>query len=189
MKKKRPLTLLEVAIGMFLVGILLTGLFHFFYQGTKKNIVIREVKQKILQIELFQQKVKNLLHRTKKVWIDSHPAAIGKALFISFEEAADPDPTLSGTLEGMVYLDENNRLHFVSWPEKTTGRIETLLDKVKAIKIELFDPKKGIWLETWSPKKEEKPAMLSLTLTRDKQEKIPFVFFLSSEHIMYKDSM
>ena len=184
--KKRTLTLLEIVIAMVLMGILLTGLFNVFRQGLKKNIAAKEMKQKVLQLELFQQKMKNLFASESSVYLEKHPEASGLALITSFEEKADPESSMCGTLDGMVYLNDKKQLCFASWSEKGNGRVEVLLDKVDRFQCQLFDAKKGEWMESWPRKKEEIPVMLSLKLEWDKKE-IPFVFFLSdpSERITY----
>lgn len=186
MRKKRSLTLLEVIIAIFLLGILLTGLFNTFRQGIKKNISTREIKQTVLQLELFQQKLKNLFSQENGVWMERHPQASGTALFTDFEQKADPNFEMCGDLLGMLFLNAKKELCFVSWSEKGKERMETLLDKVTSFKCRLFDPKKGEWNNTWPQKREGSPAMVAIDLTWNGKE-IPFVFFLksSSDKIIY----
>lgn len=175
---------------MVLLGILLTGLFNVFRQGLKKNIAAKEMKQKVLQLELFQQRMKSLFAQESSVFLETHPEASSPALFTSFEERSDPEPSMCGTLQGMLYLNDKKQLCFASWSENGSGRIEVLLDKVGRFQCQLFDAKKGEWIENWPKKKEDTPVMVSMKLEWDKKE-IPFVFFLSdsSEHITYFGSL
>jgi type II secretory pathway pseudopilin PulG len=184
--KKRSLTLLEVVIATVLLGILLMGLFHSFRQSLKQNLSARELKQKVLQLELFQQKIKNLLAQTGGAWIEKHPDSTGLSLYINFEEKVDSDFDRCGKLRGMLYLNNKKEVCFVSWQDSGKDRIETLLDHVDAFKCRLFDAKKGAWTESWPQKKEESAVMAAIDLTWN-GNKIPFVFFLksSNEKISY----
>lgn len=185
--KKRSLTLLEVVIAIFLLGILLSGLFNTFRQGMKSNAQAKEIKQKILHLELFQQKLKNLFTYEEGVWIERHPETTGPALLTTFTQKADPDVEMCGKLQGMLYLTSKKELCLVVWSPKGKARVETLLDQVDAFTCQLFDSKKAEWSAAWPKKREGVPSMLSIDLTW-KGDKIPFVFFLkdAQEKITYK---
>lgn len=186
MKKKRPLTLLEVMFATVLLGFVLTGLFQAFRQGLEKNIAARKLKQKVLQIELFQQKMRNLFASEEGVWIEKHPDSSSPALFIDHEVLVDPDFTLCGKLQGMLFLNTQKELCFVSWSDTGSSRIETLLDQVEEFKCRLFDVKTASWECTWPQKKGEEPAMVCIDLKLGEKE-IPFVFFLKkgNEPLIY----
>lgn len=185
-KKKCSITLLEVVIAIVLLGVLLTGLFNSFRQGLTKNLSARELKQKALQLELFQQKIKNLFSAADGVWIEDHPESVGLSLYVNFEEKIDPDFDMRGKLQGMLFLNAKKEVCFVNWTKNGEGRIETLLDVVDSFKCRLFDPKKGEWNAVWPQKKEESAVMAAIDLTWN-GSKIPFVFFLkpSNEKISY----
>ncbi len=187
LKRKRALTLIEVFVAIVLLGVLLTGLFNTFRHAMKKNLMAKELKQKVLQLELFQQKMRTLLRTETKVWIDAHPEAVGKALILNFETPADPDFEGGSTLTAMLYLDGQKQLQLAVWSESGQGRVETLLDKIESFSCSLFDPKKGEWSEGWPRKKEEPAAMASVDLKYN-GGKIPFVFFLpeNNSKITYK---
>jgi len=186
MKKKRSLTLLEVILATVLLGFLLTGLFFAFRQGLKKNIAARELKQKILQLELFQQKIKSIFASGDSVWMEKHPDASSLGLFVAYEVLVDSDLSLCGQLKGMFFLNARKELCFVSWSENGGARIETLLDQVDTFSCLLFDAKKGTWEESWPQKKESTPVMAKIELTW-KGKKTPYVFFLKkgTEPIAY----
>ncbi len=187
MRKKRSLTLLEVVIAIALLGFLLTGLFRSLHQGLKKNIEAKELKQKVLQLELFQQRLKNLfshLDGETGFLLQKHPDAKGQALIISYHQDVDPDFEMCGTLQGMLFLNKQNQLCLVSWSENEKARLEVLLDKVEGFTCQLFDPKKG----EWSQKNQETPVMLSIDFKWEGKE-MPFVFFLpESEPITYPNT-
>jgi type II secretory pathway pseudopilin PulG len=186
MRKKRTLTLLEIVISMLLLGFLLTGLFNVFRQSLKKNVAAKEMKQNVLQLELFQQRLKHLFDKKNSTWLESHPDALGSALFISFEEKTDSEFNMSGPVLGMLYLNVKKQFCFATWSQKGTSRMEILLDKVDSVNFRLFDPKKAEWMESWPQKKEDDPVMVSIKMIKDKKS-IPFVFFSgdSAEHIAY----
>jgi type II secretory pathway pseudopilin PulG len=180
MKKKRSLTLLEVVIAIALLGLLLTGLFNSFRQGLKKNITARELKQKVLQLELFQQRLKTLfssLDEEVGVALENHPDASGLALIVSYKQLIDPEFDMCGTLRGMLFLNQQKELCLACWSEQGKGRIEILLDKIDTFKCRFFDPKKGQWFGSWSKKNKEGPVMIAIDLKWDGKE-MPFVFFL-----------
>ena len=183
--KKRSLTLIEIVIAIVLLSFLLTGLFNVFYQGLKKSIAAKEVKQNVVQLELFQQRIKTLFSQKKSVWLEKHPE-VENALFVSYEQSLDPEFDMCGNLLGMLYLNSKKQLCLISWSETQMVRIETLLDKVDDVHFRLFEAKTGEWLENWPLKKKDSPVMVSIKLERGKKQ-IPFVFFLTDpdEHITY----
>ncbi len=181
MKHKRALTLLEIIIAMALLGFLLTALFNCFYQGAKKNIAAKELKQKILYLELFQQRVKNLfaaLDGENPLWLEKHPDTIGPALCALYNQKVDMEPDMRGVLEGMLFLNKNKELCLASWGENGQGRIEVLLDNVSSFQCELFDSKKGEWKRVWTKKEENKPLMAKFDLNWNGKA-VPFAFFLN----------
>lgn len=192
MKRKRALTLLEIVIAMVLLGFLLTSLFNCFYQGAKKNIAAKELKQKILYLELFQQRVKHLfatLDAENPLWLEKHSDAIGPALWVVYNQKVDVEPDMRGILEGMLFLNKNKELCFASWGENGKGRIEVLLDNVNSFQCELFDSKKGEWKRAWTKKEENKPLMAKIDLKWNGKE-VPFAFFLydPEEQAIYPSS-
>jgi type II secretory pathway pseudopilin PulG len=189
-RKKRSLTLLEVMIALFLLSALLSGLFFTFRHGAQRGSVAKELKQKVLQLELFQHKMKHLLAQEEGVWIERHPDVAAPALFILFTQKADPDADLCTELQGMLYLNAKKELCFVVWSPQGKGRVETLLSEVDSFSCSLFDPKKGEWHSQWPQKKEGAPSMANLQLKWNGTD-IPFVFFLKSsrDKITYKGQL
>jgi len=179
--------MLEIVMAIFLLGILLTGLFDCFYQGIKKNMSAKELKQKVLQLELFQLKIKNIFCRLcgeNSLWLDKHPDASGPALQAAYEQIVDAD--MHGILHGMLFLNKSKELCLASWAENGKGRIEVLLDNVSSFHCKLFDPQKGEWKQSWPKKEEGKPVMAKIDLNWNGKA-TPFVFFLTDadEKIKY----
>ncbi len=190
MKRKRALTLIEIMIAMVLLGALLLGLFGTFRHAIQRNMTAKTVKQKVLQLELFQQKLKSLLATETRVWLDTHPEAAGTALLFKYETGADPDFEGAVQLTGMLYLTGKKQLCLATWPDKGSGRVETLLEKIDLFHCSLFDQKKKGWSDTWPKKKEESPAMAEIVLTWKEKEipkEIRFAYFFADpkEQITY----
>lgn len=177
-KRKRALTLLEVVIAMVLLGTLLMGVYQALHQSLKKSITAKNIQQKFLPLELFQQRLKALFICKKNLWLENHPDALGPALLIMFEPKADPEFETTNGFQGMLYLNDKKQLHFVTWATKEKVRDEVLLDNVRDFQCKFFDPQQGNWLASWSKKKTEKTPMISIQITQDPNETTPFVFFL-----------
>ena len=184
--KKHALTLLEIVISLVLLGVLLTGLFNVFRQGLKKNIEAKLLKQKVLHLELFQQRLKTLFASESAMWIENYKEAAGPALFFTYEQPVDPDFEMYGKLQGTLFLSRKKELCLLTCVEGGKAVVETLLDNVTSFSCLLFDPKQKQWMENYPKKKTEKPVMLSLQLKANNNE-VPFVFFLKSpsEQITY----
>jgi len=186
--RKRTLTLLEVMIAVTLLGFLLTGLFRVFFQSVKYKAASQELKAKLLPLELFQLRMKTLLTEGHKVWLEDYPGAIKPALLFTFEEKAPPEAERVGQLQGVLFLNEKKQLCLASFPKKGKGRVEVLFDEIQEAEWSLFDSEKKEWKGKWPEKKEEISSMAKLKLRRmsDKDKGTEFVFFLSSEPIVYK---
>ena len=188
MKKRRALTLLEIMIAMVLLGVLLTGLFNAFRQAVKKNITTKELKQRILPLELFQQRIKVIfshLYGESKLWLQPHPDSAGMALMVAHEQEADPEFDMCGPIQSMLYLTSAKELCLVNWSTQGRGRVETLMNKVEGFSCRLFDGEE--WVDAWPKNRKERPVMVEIKLKREKQD-TPFVFFLSDpeEKIVYR---
>lgn len=177
-------------IAILLLGALLSGLFNVFYQNLKKNISARELKQKVLQLELFEQRMKTLLAKEESIWIDKHPQAEGLTLLFHFDENADPDFAMCGPMQGMLFLNAKKELCLARWSQEGKDRAETLLDNVDQFKCSLFDTKKKAWISGPIKEGAGNTVMARIDLSWNKRE-FPFVFFLNSvdEMITYKEGI
>ena len=177
MKKRRSFTLLEILIALFLMGCLLTSLFSSFFQIAKKSVQNRELKQSFLGLTVFEQKIKHLLTRTKKVWVTTSPEAVGSVLCVQFVSDADVEWDRIADVQGMLYLNEKEQLYFVTWDSKgERPRAELLFEKMDAFTCRFFDEEKKVWVEQWQEKEKGLPSIISLELSWE-GNKIPFTFF------------
>jgi len=182
--RKNALTLLEVVIAIALLGFLLTGLFHCLQLGLKKSITAKELKQKVLQIELFQERIKNIFSHfndNAELLLEKHPDAKERALLFSYSQDIDPDFEMQGAVQSMLYLNRKKELCLATWSESGQTRMETLLENIDDFKCSLFDAKKAQWME----ENEEEPVMIKIDLEWE-GKKMPFVFFLpESQPVTY----
>lgn len=195
-KKKYSFTLLEVVIAVALLGVMLSALFSCFQQTIKKNIVAREVKQRVLQTELLDQRLKNIFSRLDTgrgaaIWLDEHSGAKNQALFVAFAQQTDRDPLFLGPLQGVVYADGKGHLVVETEGKKESKRSEVLMEQIAALRFELFDAEQGKWSTQWPKKKAKTPAMIKLTLERRAKETTSLVYFLSApgEPITFQEVM
>ncbi len=203
-KKSYRFTLLEVVIAIALLGVMLSALFGCFQQTLKKNIVARELKQKVLQIELLNSRLQQLFAhlaagKEGALWLQEYTGAKNNALFVTYSQTIDRDPLFLGALTGVLYLDAKGQLVIETKGKKEAKRIEILLDQVGALRWELFDPVQGKWNAEWPKKKAKSPAMIRLSFdwkTQSNRTKKnlgipPLVYFISppGEPITYQEIM
>lgn len=175
--KKRSLTLLEVLIATVLLGFLLTALFSLLYQSLKKQTESFVLKQQTLQIALFDQSLKQILNKTKKLWTAPHPGASQEALFVQLPASIDPEWEITKeTIEETLYLNEKKQLCLMTSGSKQQQRISVLFDQIDRVSYRFFHPKQMAWQELWPATMPPLPNMLEITLHQGKST-TSFAFF------------
>ncbi|MES2122803.1 MAG: hypothetical protein V4492_08530 [Chlamydiota bacterium] len=202
-KRSYRFTLLEVVIAIALLGVILSALFGCFQQTLKKNIVARELKQKVLQIELLNSRLQQLFAHLESgkdaaLWLQEYSGAKNEALFVTYSQTIDRDPLFLGALTGVLYLDAKGQLVIETKGKKEAKRTEVLLDGVGSLRWDLFDPVQGKWSAEWPKKKAKTPAMIRLSFdwkrpgsrTKKNLGIPPLVYFISSpgEPITYQEA-
>ncbi len=168
-RKKNNLTLLEVLIALVLAGLILSGVLTFYFQISKKQIEIKELKKTVMPIELMRQRLSHLFAQAhieqgdtpRFFYTLSHPDATSPALFFSYDYGIDPDSHFCGKLKGMLYHNAQDQLCLVTWGEKGS-RQEVFLEQVEEISFNFFDVKKKQWRHTWG-KKDPLPPFFTMT--------------------------
>ena len=174
---------------MVLVGILLTGVFNALLAGLKKEIAAKQLQQKVVQYEVFQQRIKNLFaSELIRVSFEKKPEATSQILSILYKNFTDPELELRGTLRAQLFLNGSKELCLDTGTPTESKRSEVLLDHVDSFKCQFFDPRKGEWLEG-QMRHTDTPAIVKIVLECG-GNKIPFVFFPKSvtEPITYSGS-
>lgn len=195
-KKRCPLTLLEVIIGIVLLGVVLTILFGSYRQILKNKSKAVDLKGSIHQTEMCDQRLRYLFEEISvnqeeaTFWLQQHLDAQGVALRICFEQKLDRDLDFCGQMQGMCFLDSSQQLSFVTLGKSGQPRLEILLDEVKSIEWSCFDGEKKIWVKEWPQLKGKVPKMVKLTINWKGVQRV-WAYFLESpkEPIVYAQKL
>lgn len=184
-KQRWNFTLVEVMVALALLGLLLSFLFGFFRQTLCVKYQTSALKEKVLNIEFFQLRLKELFERFSpedkpSVATLPHEDAVGPALFIYCDQGIHPYPAFSGQRHSMLFLTTDQRLCLCTWSKSHEAKVDTLLNGVKAVSFAFFNGNQ--WQSSW-PKDKKDPAfplMLKITiLLQGKEERQQdFFFFL-----------
>lgn len=156
---KRPLSLIEVCIGLALTTILLTSLFSGFRYLMQTGAKMGEVRSSSHPYFVMQMRMHQIFESIPECglfYTDAHDKANGIALYFIFQNGVDPDPQFCAAIEGALYCNKDDELIL----ELKESRTETLLTKVSSFKMAFFDPKEKAWVETW--KKDFLPSFVKL---------------------------
>lgn len=196
MKKKRPLTLLEVIISLSLTALLLTVLINSATRLFSTRARIESAKQEVLAKTLIQERLSTLfselaLHKGLPEKEPQGPleSLDGKTLTLFLENQIDPDPSFCGSIKGELFV-ESEALIFQLAGKNDTVRKEILLEGVKSISFQFFAPfeEPPRLIEAWKDRPGELPAHLILTLTpplEDKEYQLAFFFPSHDTFVVY----
>ena len=177
-KKKHSLTLLEVLIGLVLMGIIVSFLFSLLRQTLEKKQEITQLKQKIFPCEMMRLKMNQIVSSLSKnessIYTDSyedHPA-----LFFCYENK-DKEVNFCGKIHSMLYVKKNQQLVLSTFSKQDSKRNELLLDNIHAFTFDLFDQTKAIWESKWPKTQAQLPEMvrLHLKIAQDSYDLVLFV--------------
>ncbi|MFI5333607.1 MAG: hypothetical protein ACHQT8_00380 [Chlamydiales bacterium] len=193
-RKKRPFTLLEVTIALFLTSILLFFIFGFFRQTTMQNIAAQELDAKVCIYEKAEMRLATLFsslsqeEQGKPPLFYTEHSTKGPQLIFSFQNGADTDPLFSGKIRARLLLEKNKTLELHLLPLEGEGKMrkEVLLENVKELNFEFFDLNQKTQVPKWAKEQENLPAMVYITADHGVQ-KTQFVFFLppSTKPVIY----
>ena len=164
-KKKYSITLLEVLIGLVLMGIIVSFLFSLLRQTLEKKQEIAQLKQTILPREMMRLRMNRIINSLAKkessIYSDCHEDH--PALFFCYENK-DKEIDFCGMIHSMLYVNEHKQLILSTFSKQDSKRDELLLDNVHTFTFELFDPKKASWESKWPKIKAQLPEMVRLRL-------------------------
>jgi hypothetical protein len=187
MKRKQPLTLLEVIIALSLTSIVLFFLFGFYRDITLGNVEAEKMQEKFFAREKVQMRLMQLFSDLLPegeprafFYTESAQDGRGMKLFASFNNGMDSDSLFSGAVSGELFLasNKNLELHFFPIREEKKERVEVLLENVHKISFKFFDIEKKIWKDQWEKKSASFPAMIEIFIEQEKHEPLKFAFFL-----------
>lgn len=178
-KKKHSITLLEVLIGLVLMGIIVSFLFSLLRQTLEKKQEMAQLKQMIFPREMMRLKMNQIINSLAKkesgIYTDSyedHPA-----LFFCHENK-DKEINFCGVIHSMLYVNEHKQLVLTTFSKQDSKRDEILLENIHAFTFELFDQTKAIWESKWPKTKAQLPEMVRLHLKID-QDPYDLVLFVT----------
>ena len=200
MRKKRALTLLEVIISLALTAILLTMLISSATRLFSTRTRIENAKQEVLAKTLIQERLSSLFSAlakyqpSEKGLPEKEPkgpleSIDGKSLTLFLENQIDANPFFCGSTKGEIFV-ENQNLIFQLMGKNDAVRKEILLENVKDISFQFFNPfeEPARLIEAWKEKTGELPAHIILTIatsSTDKQYEFAFFFPSHDNFIVY----
>jgi len=186
------LTLLEMMIGLFLLGAILSALTTAFYRISKSEAKVSILKEQALQRQKLQLRLTPIFsslyeegdEMLKKdsfipLQIKSFSQFLGPALVFTYNNGVDPIPSFCGQVIGMISLNTRHELCLFTWPSEqenqTQMRKEVLLEKAKSLSFRFFNREKKNWEETWE-KEVDLPAFFKIQIEKQKRS-FEWIFF------------
>lgn len=150
--KKRPLSLLEVMIGLALTTILLTTLFSSFrelMQTSNKLTKLRQEKhwEYVTQVRLAQ--IFEAIHAGSVFTLEPYRDITPKALHFTFNNGIDADPKFCQELEGFLFINREKEFCLMIESKDGSQRKEVFLKNGSEYSIQFFDPSTKKWLNEW----------------------------------------
>lgn len=170
MKRKRPLTLLEVVIALSLLSLLLTTLFSVYATLQRADLSLQEIhnqqlKSRSLEIQLKNALVCSLPVEKEKTYFFTEDLFGHPSLIFSYDRGPQTDPFLSGVVLGRLYLSQNQELVLTTWPDPCRKEAcgycfeEILAEGVESLQFLFYaPPNKQLVVETEEAGAKKHPA-------------------------------
>jgi hypothetical protein len=194
-RKKNFLTLLEISIAIFLLGILLSSLWSMYHrwmvtyqtQQTKQMQVhkILFLKQRLEQISEYMSGAPSDKENT--LFTPKEKSEGFQTVCFSYQNAPDADPSFNGRVWSLIYLGPHKKLYLATWGYEEKTRVDVLLDFVDSLSFSYFDPQTNIWREDWPDSFEHLPLWMRLKLNEKDPINLLFRIQHSLEPILYLD--
>lgn len=191
--RKKPFILLEVLIGLFLTGLMLTLLFTSISHVVKVEKRIEKARDLLSSRQHVQMRLQDIflsIETQASFYTQTFPEESQESLVAVFHHGIDPDPSFCGDLLFRLFVDRDKNLNLALWPveDETLWRKEVLLADVKKVQFYFFGKKRAeegalpspydfSWHKSWKKEREEPPLMIKLEITQ-KDTTIPFAFFI-----------
>ncbi|MFZ0565742.1 MAG: DUF1494 domain-containing protein [Chlamydiales bacterium] len=178
MRRRQPITLLEVVISLGLLTFLLTTLFFWYSRLMTQKKAYEQIKWPLLEERYAEQRLASLFPKIKTPFFTTHN---GNLVFL-FDRGIYSDPSLSNTVLGHLYHDSTyNRLCLGVWPapEKEKPLLKSpcqtfiLLDKVSSLSFEFYPSKfeddfSMRWQTAWLAENQTLPSMIKVKIERER---------------------
>lgn len=139
---KRPLSLLEVAIGMALTAILLTALFSTFRQLVQTNASVQKIRNERHWTYVTHLRLGQIFETTTDIRLTD-----SNTLIVLFNNGIDPEPAFCGQLGSTLFIKDDKLTFKMASPKGT--RFEPLCDNVKDLSFSFYDTKAKKWVNEW----------------------------------------
>jgi len=150
---KRPLSLLEVAIGLALTAILLTALFSSFRQIIQSGVKVEAARTEMHGWHLLDLRLNQIfesLSDGKLFYTSGHNKARGEALYFTFNNGLEQNPEFCGEMDGVLYAsNEKNPSLCLLLKDQ---REEIFIDQIDHLSFQFFDPQDNEWHSSWNKK-------------------------------------
>jgi hypothetical protein len=199
-RSKYSFTLLEVTLGIFLTGVLLSALWNLYHRWYRCYFEIQKAQQQTNESLLFHHRLDRLftLFRSFEqegtqpnfLYTPSEKTNGLATLYLSYENEADPNPDFNLSISSLLYLNGAKELCLVTWGENQQIRNEVLLDHVQSYVFAFFDPDTMDWRDNWPDTLDHDPIWLRITVQRSSSQPEAFTFRLmqSQEPILYQEN-
>jgi hypothetical protein len=186
-KKRFSLTLLEITVAFFLIGILLSslwGMYHSYLVTYQKNQKTQTAIHRLLFLKerldkLCMQVASSPSKEDKNSVFTPEEKVEGvPTVCFSYYHAPDPDPAFNGRVCSLLYMNSIKQMCLATWSNEKTPRIDILLQSVSSFRLNFFDPQTNLWREDWPDNLKHLP--LWMRLNTEGKEPLELLFRLDS---------
>lgn len=192
-KKRHPLTLLEMMVAFFLMGILLAtlwGLYRSWLVTSEKNqkaqirihkiIFLKERLDKIALLVASSQEGDSNCLFTPREKVEGLPTVC-----FFYENQPDPGPSFNGKVCSLLYLNSMKELCLATWSEEKEERIDILFQGVSSFSLCYFDPQTNFRREDWPEDFKHLPLWIRLIVEEEAKLELLFRLDHSFEPILH----
>jgi len=174
-KKKRPLSLLEVTIGLTLTAILLTALFSSFRQIIQTNVKLQKARNEMHGYFVLQMRLSQVFESVQNSRLQGSETSI----HFSFDNGIDPEPEFCQKVAALFVANEKE-LSLKLQSKTGKERKEIFLKSPKSLSFSYFDPKEKTWVKKWNNK--TLPPQIKIEMGK---EKWTFLLPRANQKIVY----
>ena len=177
---KRPLSLVEIIIGLFLALLLLSTLFRSYYDFASTKAQIETARTSLHSSLFLRGRLDSLF---AKINPEKKCQLTKEKLLFYFEMGVDHDPEFSKPMKATLFYDKKDQFILSFHPEENNSleRKEVLQKGVKTLQIRFWDPKRKQWSSTWTS--SEFPLQIQLTLNK---ETMTFLIQTAKHEVIYR---
>lgn len=153
---------------MALLTMLLSLLFSVYREQKLSSLEMDRIVPKQLVKNLVDEKLASLFIAVEK---GSFGLIKDVGLYFSFIAPLSQDKDFSGKREGLLALNKEGELYFLTLPKKESRkpRAELLMEGISGIDYSFFSIKEKKWMSSWSIDSDELPAFCKVRLFKGEE--------------------